>query len=70
LKPLLDIISEITTQSINRQSLDLLSLLHRSDGQAFKVKVVDVKEDSVTRDANHPLAGATVNFDVELIEIG
>ena len=34
-----------------------------------KVKVVDVKEDTVTLDANHPLAGATLNFDVELIEI-
>jgi len=47
-----------------------LSLLHGSDGQVFKVKVVDVKEDMVTLDANHPLAGATLNSDVELIEIG
>ena len=44
--------------------------LQTSDGQVFKVKVVDIKEDTVTLDANHPLAGATLNFDVELIEIG
>jgi peptidylprolyl isomerase/FKBP-type peptidyl-prolyl cis-trans isomerase SlpA len=44
--------------------------IQASDGQVFKVKVVDVKEDTVTLDANHPLAGATLNFDVELFEIG
>jgi FKBP-type peptidyl-prolyl cis-trans isomerase 2 len=43
--------------------------IQTSDGQTFKVKVVDLKEDTVTLDANHPLAGATLNFDVELIEI-
>jgi FKBP-type peptidyl-prolyl cis-trans isomerase 2 len=43
--------------------------IQASDGQTFKVKVVDVKEDNVTLDANHPLAGVTLIFDVELIEI-
>jgi FKBP-type peptidyl-prolyl cis-trans isomerase 2 len=43
--------------------------IQTSDGQTFKVKVVDLKEDTVTLDANHPLAGTTLNFDVELIEI-
>jgi FKBP-type peptidyl-prolyl cis-trans isomerase 2 len=65
----LDIIPEITTQSINSRSLDLLSLLIRSDGQVFKVKVVDLREDTVTPDANHPLAGATLNVDVELMKL-
>ncbi len=43
--------------------------IQAADGQDFKVKVVDVKEDTVTLDANHPLAGATIIFDVELVEI-
>lgn len=43
--------------------------IQASDGQSFKVKVVDIKEDTVTLDANHPLAGVTLIFDVELIEI-
>ena len=43
--------------------------IQASDGQKFKVKVVDVKEDTITLDANHPLAGVTLIFDVELIEI-
>ena len=43
--------------------------IQSSNGEVFKVKVVDVKENTVTLDANHPLAGATLIFDVELIEI-
>ena len=43
--------------------------IESSDGKEFKAKVVEIKEDMVTLDANHPLAGATINYDVELIEI-
>ncbi|PCM45785.1 FKBP-type peptidyl-prolyl cis-trans isomerase [Marinobacter sp. ANT_B65] len=32
------------------------------------VRVVDVNEETVTIDANHPLAGETLHFDVEVIE--
>lgn len=38
-------------------------------GQAKVVKVVDVKDDQVTVDANHPLAGITLNFDLEILDI-
>ena len=43
--------------------------IESSDGKEFKAKVVEIKEDTVTLDANHPLAGVTINYDVELIEI-
>ena len=43
--------------------------IQAKDGQEFKVKVVDIKGDTITLDANHPLAGASLIFDVELIEI-
>ncbi|MBW2449022.1 MAG: peptidylprolyl isomerase [Deltaproteobacteria bacterium] len=43
--------------------------IESSDGKGFQAQVVEIKEDMVTLDANHPLAGATINFDVELIEI-
>ena len=43
--------------------------IESSDGKEFKAKVVEIKEEMVTLDANHPLAGATINYDVELIEI-
>jgi|TARA_R110001599_G_scaffold64297_2_gene180898 FKBP-type peptidyl-prolyl cis-trans isomerase SlyD len=38
-------------------------------GDAKVVKVVEVKSDSVTVDANHPLAGLTLLFDLELLDI-
>lgn len=38
-------------------------------GQQFQVVVTEIKEDSVTLDANHPLAGQDLIFDLELVEI-
>ena len=32
------------------------------------VKIISVDEDSITIDGNHPLAGITFNFDIEVIE--
>lgn len=40
------------------------------DGQVMMLMVTSVGEDSVTLDANHPLAGQALNFDIELVEIG
>lgn len=39
------------------------------DGQAVKLVVTAVTEESITVDANHPLAGRALNFDIELVEI-
>lgn len=33
------------------------------------VTITKIQEDSITLDANHPLAGKTVKFDVEILEI-
>jgi peptidylprolyl isomerase len=38
-------------------------------GQPVPVRVAAVEEASVTIDANHPLAGENLNFELELIEI-
>lgn len=40
-----------------------------ADGEQAVVMVVDVSDTSVTLDANHPLAGQQLTFDVELVEI-
>jgi len=40
------------------------------DGQMVNVTIVDVQEEKITLDANHPLAGKTLNFEVTLVEIG
>ena len=39
------------------------------DGKVANVTVVDVQEESVTLDANHALAGQTLKFDIELVDI-
>lgn len=39
------------------------------DGGTVRLRVIDVKEDSLTVDANHPLAGENLNFDLELVEV-
>lgn len=40
-----------------------------ADGQQAIVMIVDLKEDAVTLDANHPLAGQELTFEIELVEI-
>ena len=40
-----------------------------ADGQNFPVIIREVMEDKVVLDANHPLAGEELVFDLELVEI-
>lgn len=39
------------------------------DGQIAPMQVVELDDESVTLDANHPLAGQTLIFDLELVAI-
>ena len=38
-------------------------------GQIMRLSVTAVDDESITVDGNHPLAGKTLNFDIELVEI-
>lgn len=40
------------------------------DGQTMQLTVTEVAEESITVDANHPLAGQALSFDIELVSIG
>ena len=42
--------------------------LKKPDGGSMNVMITEVDADSVTFDANHPLAGRTLMFDLELVE--
>jgi len=42
---------------------------HLRDGQTVMVQITDVTDDSVTLDANHPLAGRDLKFQITLMEI-
>jgi peptidylprolyl isomerase len=41
----------------------------RVDGRKFSVTVKNVSDKNVTLDANHPLAGRDLTFDIQLMEI-
>jgi len=43
--------------------------MQQSDGRAVSVLVTDVSETTITIDANHPLAGKDLTFEIELLEI-
>ncbi|NLO04602.1 MAG: peptidylprolyl isomerase [candidate division WS1 bacterium] len=38
-------------------------------GQAFPAMIAEVTDSSITLDANHPLAGHTLTFEIELVEV-
>lgn len=38
-------------------------------GQVVNMVVIEVRQDSIQVDANHPLAGRALNFDIELVEL-
>jgi len=44
-------------------------VMSNANGQQFEVKVSEIKEDVIILDANHPLAGEELIFDIELVEI-
>jgi len=39
------------------------------EGETYMVRVVEMDDESVTLDGNHPLAGETLSFDIELVEV-
>jgi len=43
--------------------------LNTPEDQVVYVTVTEIDDQNVTLDANHPLAGKTLNFDIELIQI-
>ena len=44
-------------------------VLRQAEGPPIRVTVTDMSEQSVTLDANHPLAGQDLTFEVQLMEI-
>jgi FKBP-type peptidyl-prolyl cis-trans isomerase SlyD len=46
-----------------------MQLQAEGEGGTHVVRVVGVEADSVKLDANHPLAGVPLNFDVKVVEV-
>jgi FKBP-type peptidyl-prolyl cis-trans isomerase 2 len=43
--------------------------MNNAEGQQFAVTVTDITDENIILDANHPLAGKDLIFDLELVEI-
>ncbi|BCB95106.1 peptidyl-prolyl cis-trans isomerase [Dissulfurispira thermophila] len=43
--------------------------MYRADGMPVMVTVIGISENTLTMDANHPLAGKTLIFETKLVEI-
>lgn len=43
--------------------------VQQANGQAMPVVVAEVTEDKIVLDANHPLAGKDLTFEIQLVEI-
>jgi FKBP-type peptidyl-prolyl cis-trans isomerase SlyD len=41
----------------------------QSDDQPFLITVMEVQSEAVTVNANHPLAGVTLSFDVKVVDV-
>ena len=39
------------------------------DGQAIPARIIEVKDDTIILNFNHPLAGKTLNFEVEIVDV-
>lgn len=39
------------------------------DGRPLRLTVTEIGDETITVDANHPLAGKALNFDIELVKI-
>ncbi len=56
-------------QGVDTIEVGMMFQSQTSDGNVVNVKVVEVTDDTVTVDANHPLAGQKLTFDVEIVEV-
>lgn len=43
--------------------------LQGPDGQPFPARVVEIGDETIVLDANHPLAGETLTFEIELVSV-
>ncbi|HIJ56588.1 MAG TPA: hypothetical protein HPQ03_10735 [Deltaproteobacteria bacterium] len=43
--------------------------IQQRDGKTLNASIVDIKDESIVLDANHPMAGKTLVFDIELVAV-
>lgn len=43
--------------------------VNQQNGQPVPVRIVDISDENLTLDANHPLAGEDLTFEIKLVEV-
>jgi peptidylprolyl isomerase len=66
-----EMVAEVERQQIpDNEKLMLGSMLEvgLEDGQTLEVQVVEISDETVVLDGNHPLAGKELHFEIEMLE--
>ncbi len=66
-----EMVAEVERQQIpDHEKLMLGSMLEvgLEDGQSLEVQVVEISDETVVLDGNHPLAGKELHFEIEMLE--
>jgi len=66
-----EMVAEVERHLIpDHEKLMLGSMLEVSleDGQSLEVQIVEISDESVVLDGNHPLAGKELHFEIEMLE--
>ena len=67
-----DLVVEVEKEKLNddiEPQIGQRLQIKQPDGQSFIVTVTEVSDQSVVLDANHPLAGKDLIFEIDLVEI-
>jgi peptidylprolyl isomerase len=67
-----DLVVEVSKEELPQNAEPEVGMqleLKNQDGQAIPVQITEIKDEVVVLDANHPLAGKDLNFEIELLEI-
>jgi len=49
--------------------VDMMLQMQVSDGRVMPVRISEVKEESIVLDLNHPFAGKSLEFDIQIVSI-
>lgn len=66
---LIQVISKSMFEGVDSIEVGMSFIAQGDGGAQRQVRVTEVNGDEITIDANHPLAGLTLHFDVEVVEV-
>jgi peptidylprolyl isomerase len=67
-RQVMEVPKTVLPQEIDPQ-VGMLLEARTQQGQPIGVRIIEVGDESIKLDANHPLAGQDLTFDIELVEI-